>query len=439
MTLKAHAREIFMAGVKAASPDTVIRQTLHVENDMLDVQGKQYDLRKINRIFVVGAGKATAVMAKSVEATLGDRISGGIISVKYGHTADLKKIETIEAGHPVPDKSGWDAAQKIINVVSAAGKDDLVICLLSGGGSALLPLPAEGLRLEDKQDVTALLLSCGADITEINTVRKHMSGIKGGQLARAMAPAQGLCLVLSDVVGDDLSVIASGPCEADDSTFRQAWQIIETYRLENRVPERAAEFLKMGLAGEVSETPKPGAEEFENVLTRIVGSNSKALAACEAIARELGYHPLVLSAFFEGETHTLAGLHGAIARQIRLHDQPIGTPACILSGGESTLRLTGNGKGGRNQQAALAAALKIADLKDVVLLCGGTDGSDGPTDAAGAVVDGQTLTRAQDKGLDAEMYLRENNAYPFFEVLNDLVITGPTGTNVMDLTILLVG
>ena len=422
--LRRHARSIFDAALAAGNPaDAVAR---HVQ---------RRNLARYRNIFVIGAGKAGASMAQAVERVLGKRITAGLINVKYGHVAQLKRIELNECGHPVPDERGVDGAARIAAMAESAGANDLVICLISGGGSALLPLPAEGITLEQKQLVTRLLLACGANIHEINTVRKHISRIKGGQLARLASPAAVESLILSDVIGDDLDVIGSGPTAPDASTFAGATAILQRYGVWESVPAAVRERIQAGADGAVPETPKPGDPLFGQVRNTVIGSNRLALAAAARRARDLGYRTLVLSSEIQGETRDVARVHAAIAREVVRAGQPARPPACIISGGETTVTLSGDGMGGRNQEFVLAAAIDIAGLPGTVVFSAGTDGTDGPTDAAGAVADGDTLSRNP----DARRFLERNDSYRYFEPLGGLVITGPTNTNVMDVRMVLVG
>jgi len=433
------AKAIFQAGLKAVDPWDAIFRHCHCDDGRhLQVGEKIYDLAAVERLLVVGAGKATAAMAQAMENLLGDRISDGLISVKYHHTAPLKRIETVEAGHPVPDASGVAAARRIFDLVQSAGEKDLVIVLLSGGGSALLPLPWDGITLEEKQEASHLLISSGATIHEINAVRKHISAIKGGRLSQAAAPSATVALILSDVVGDNLDVIASGPTVPDASTFDQCRQIIERYDLAARLPKSVFAHIQKGVAGETPETPKPALQSWSYVQNLIIGSNLEAIMAARQHAVTLGYNTLILSSRLEGETRVVAQVHGAIAREILAVGHPLPAPACLLSGGETTVTLKGNGLGGRNQEFALAAGLDIEGSENVVVLSGGTDGTDGPTDAAGALADATTAQRARAAGLDIDRYLDNNDAYPLFKKLGDLLVTGPTRTNVMDLRVVLV-
>jgi glycerate 2-kinase len=428
--LSRDALRIFHAALKAAAPSEAVLRHVKLARNLLTAGRERYRLDKFRNIYVIGAGKASAQMAQPIDRLLGKRIAGGLINVKYDHTARLRRIELNECGHPIPDRKGELGAQRIADITRQAGPDDLVICLISGGASALLPLPAPPVTLEEKQETTRLLLHCGANIHELNCVRKHISAVKGGQLAQLAWPATVLTLILSDVIGDDLDVIGSGPTVPDRSTFAEARAILAKYGIGGKVPAAVRE----RLSGKASETPKPGDKIFENVQNLIVGSNRLAVDAAAEKARALGYHTLVLSTFIEGETRDVARVHAAIAKEIRATGRPVKPPACVISGGETTVTIRGTGQGGRNQEFALAAALDIAGLKDVVILSAGTDGTDGPTDAAGAIADGSTIARA---GIDAAACLANNDSYHFFEHLGDLIKTGPTGTNVADIRILL--
>ena len=437
--MRRHAETIFSAGVRAVAPQAAIEKHCRFDDNILHVGDREYQLDRYAHIYVIGCGKAAASMAAVMENMLGDRITAGIVTVKYKHTADLNRVQIVEAGHPIPDDNGCQGAESIVNLSRSADNHDLVICLISGGGSALLPLPAAGLTLADKQGTIKALLHCGATIHEINAIRKHTSAVKGGLLAREVFPAELLTLILSDVVGDDLDAIASGPCVPDASTYRDCLNIVAKYGIEKVLPPRVRKHLQQGSDGLRPETPDPADRIFERAYSMIVGSNSEALEAARNAAAQMGYNPLILSSMIEGDTGQVAGMHGAIAREILKTGHPTPAPACILSGGETTVVLTGDGLGGRNQQFALAAALDIAGHDRIVILSGGTDGTDGPTDAAGAYVDGSTLHRAVNLGMDPSKYLADNDAYHFFKRLDDLLITGPTGTNVMDLRVMLIG
>ncbi|MCW5981774.1 MAG: glycerate kinase [Bryobacteraceae bacterium] len=436
--LRKDALAIFRAALAAADPYEAILRRVRVDGDALTAGRRRYNLAKFERICVLGAGKASAAMARALERLLGRRIARGLVNVKYGHVAKLRRVSLNECGHPVPDEAGVYGARRIAELARDAGERDLVMCVFSGGGSALMPLPAEPVTLHEKQETTKLLLACGASIHEINAVRKHVSGIKGGQLARLAFPATVVSLLLSDVIGDDLDVIGSGPTAADSSTFGSAKSILEKYGILERVPAAVRERIERGADGEVPETPKPGAAELARTQNLVVGSNQLAVDAAAAKARELGYRTLVLSTFIEGETRDVGRLHAAIAKEIRASGRPLKPPACVISGGETTVTLRGDGLGGRNQEFVLAAALDIAGLDNVLILSGGTDGSDGPTDAAGALADGATVAEARERGLEPARYLAANDSYHFFEPLGKLLKTGPTNTNVMDVRIVLV-
>ncbi|MEQ9618217.1 MAG: glycerate kinase [Deltaproteobacteria bacterium] len=436
--LRDDAVSIFHAGLKAVDPVNAVKAHLRREDETLILQGREYDLPAFENVYVVGMGKAAASMAKAVEDILGDRLTAGVVNVKYGHTVPLGTIKVNEAGHPVPDEGGIRGTREIIDLLEKTGKNDLVICLISGGGSALLPFPAEGLTLEDKQHLTKSLLECGASIHEINALRKQVSQVKGGRLARLAHPSTMISLILSDVIGDDLDVIASGPTVPDTHTFHDCRQILGKYRLEGKVPESLVNYIERGCRGEMEETPKPDDPIFHSTHNAIVGSNILAVQAAKEKAIELGYNSLVLSTFIHGETEEVAKVHTAIAKEIISSGNPVQRPACIVSGGETTVTIEGKGAGGRNQEFVLAAAIDIDGIDDVVVLSAGTDGNDGPTDAAGALADGTTVRRARELELNAYEHLCENNSYYFFKPLNDLLITGPTNTNVMDLRLVLV-
>jgi len=423
-TLRRQAAAIFRAALRAADPhDAVIRYL------------ERRDYSRFRHVYVIGAGKAGASMAHAAERALGSVVTAGLVNVKYSHVAKLRRIELNECGHPVPDERGVAGAEFIAAIASAAGAGDLVLCLISGGASALLPLPAPPVTLAEKQEVTRLLLASGADIHEINAVRKHLSAIKGGQLARLAWPAKVEALLVSDVIGGNLDVIGSGPAAPDPSTFLEAAGVLDRYGIRGKVPAAVRTRIEQGVAGSIDETPKPGDKLFARVRNTVVGGNRLALDAAARHARQLGFRTLVLSSSIAGETREIARMHAAIAREVAESGRPLKPPACIITGGETTVTLRGDGLGGRNQEFVLAAALDIAGLDNVVVFSAGTDGTDGPTDAAGAIADGNTLGRKP----DARRYLDSNDSYHYFESLGDLVITGPTNTNVADVRILLVG
>ncbi len=437
--LRQDAETIYRRAIAAVNPITAVNSHVKRQGQQLICDSMIFNLKDFRHIYLVGAGKAGAAMAIAMEELLGDRLTAGLVVVKYGHLAPVKKTRIIEAGHPIPDQNGVDGAAELVSLLEQTENDDLVICLISGGGSALLPLPATGLTLDEKQKTTQVLLSCGADITEINAIRKHLSQLKGGQLARLIAPATTISLILSDVIGDPLDSIASGPTVGDPTTFDQCLDIIKKYQLSDTLPPAVMNHLRQGAAGAISETPKPDDPLFSRVSNCIIASNCQAVEAAAEKARELGYQPLILSTFIEGETREIARMHAAIAREIHQSGNPLPSPACVISGGETTVTITGNGLGGRNQEFVLAAALDIEGLPNTVMVSIGTDGTDGPTNAAGAIADGQTVERACKLGLNPREYLENNNAYHFFSPLHDLLITGPTNTNVMDIRLILTG
>jgi len=436
--LRQDAIEIFNAGLKPVDPATAIRRFIDLDGEVLTVADRAYSLADYENLILIGFGKACAAMARALEAVLGGAIRKGAINVKDGHSLPLKVVQIQEAGHPVPNQAGVAGTRKIIQLLKESGERDLVLCVISGGGSALLPYPAQGLTLQDKQQVTRLLLECGATIHEINAIRKHLSRVKGGRLARLVYPSTLVSLILSDVVGDDLDSIASGPTVPDRSTFDDCLKILNRYDLVARVPENVLAILKQGAAGVIAETPKEGDPAFEKTQNVIIGSNALAVSAARDKAGELGYTSLVLSTLIEGETREVAKVHAAVAKEIRLSGNPVSPPACVISGGETTVTIRGKGLGGRNQEFVLAAAIDIDGLDRVVVLSAGTDGTDGPTDAAGALADGNTVSEGRGKGLDAEQFLRENDSYNYFRRIESLLITGPTYTNVMDLRLILV-
>ena len=436
--LKAEAQQIFKAGLRAVDPKEAVKRFLTVEENTLHIGEQEINLESFRSIWVIGAGKGSAAMAQAIEEILGDRIVGGIVIVKYGYVAPVERIRLVEAGHPTPDENGWRATQELVELVAKLGSQDLVLLAISGGGSALLPMPMAEITLAEKMMTTNLLLKSGVSIQEMNAVRKHLSQVKGGQLARLVHPATMVSLILSDVVGDPLDVIASGPTVGDPTTFQYCAEVLERYDLWKDLPDSVRLHLRAGVEGRVPETPKADDPIFEQTSSILVGTNLQALEAAAAEAERLGYSSMILSSMIEGDTGEAARFHTALACEIAKSGHPLPRPACLISGGETTVVVRGKGKGGRNQEFALVAALDLDGLAGVCLLCGGTDGTDGPTDAAGAVVDGATVARALAKGLDPRAFLEKNDSYHFFEHLEDLVITGPTNTNVMDFRVILV-
>jgi glycerate 2-kinase len=388
----------------------------------------------------VGAGKAGMPMAVAAARTLGAYLFQGLVIVKEGYAEGSQALPShlkiLEAGHPIPDERGVNATRRIRAMLEEAGPNDLVICLISGGGSALFTDPAGELTLADLQELTRLLLASGATINEINSLRKHLDIVKGGGLARLTAPAHLLTLILSDVVGDPLDVIASGPTVPDPTTFNDAWDVLERYQLLDQTPQHVLYWLQSGKSGKIAETPKPGDDLFDRVTNLVIGSNRLAAEAAILQSQVEGFHPLLLTTYLQGEASQAGGILAAIARQLVASDQPIPRPACLVVGGETTVTLHGDGLGGRNQELALGAVRAMADVPNVALVTFATDGGDGPTDAAGAVVTGDTLSQAQGLSLDPHDYLVRNDAYHFFEKLGALLKSGPTQTNVNDLAFL---
>jgi glycerate 2-kinase len=433
---------IFNAALAAVDPYNAVIKAVSVADEQLHVAGSSYDLASFKRIVVVGAGKATARMAQAIESLLGEQIAAGLIVVKDGHTIPLKYIEQVEASHPVPNEAGIEGAQRILDMAHAADETTLVICLLSGGASALLVAPASEVTLQDKQEATQLLLNAGASITELNAVRKHLSAVKGGRLAQAVWPARLLTLIVSDVIGNQLDAIGSGPTTQDNSTFADAWGVITKYGLQQKLPPRVADHLRSGMDGKVPETMKsndPCLYRNQNV---IVASIVQALDAAKAAAIELGYSTNILSDTLEGEAREAAHFLAKAARA-DLDAMQMDEQHCLLCGGETTVTVHGSGKGGRNQELALAFAMEIEGMHGVSLLSAGTDGGDGPTDATGAMVDGNTAAQAKELGLDMQDYMDNNDSYTFFQQLDQATgghchfKPGPTGTNVMDIQIML--
>jgi glycerate 2-kinase len=429
---------ILRAGLDAVDPEAAVLNCVSREGSTLSVGDRDYGLDRYKRILLIGAGKGTAPMAKAVEEILGDHLTSGRIIVKYDYGMPLDRTHIMEAGHPVPDEAGLEATESLLHAIGECGEEDLIICAFSGGGSALLPAPCPPLSLDEKQQTTRLLLESGATIDEINTIRKHLSRSKGGWLAKTAYPATLVSLLLSDVIGDRLDVIASGPTVPDETTFEDCISVVEKYRLAEKLPKAVMTLLQQGTAGSIPETPKKGDEVFSKVQNLIVGNNRNALLAAQEQAISLGYHAMILSSQIEGEAREVAQVFASIGKEISQSGLPIALPACVLAGGEPTVTIRGQGKGGRNQELALACAISIDGWDRIALLSAGTDGTDGPTDAAGAIVSGVTCQDARQKGLDPYAYLASNDSYSFFESLGDLVKTGPTRTNVMDIICMLV-
>jgi len=439
----ADLKELFAAALGAVDPAAAVKRNLALSGRVLTVAGRSYHLKSFDRVLVVGAGKATARMAVAAEAVLGNLITDGLIIVKYGHTAPLRFLRQIEAGHPVPDLAGVEATREIADLLRNAGHRTLVLCLLSGGGSALLVAPVDGLSLAAKQRTTQLLLTSGAAIDELNAVRKHLSAVKGGRLAQIASPATVVALIISDVLQDRLDVIASGPTAPDNSTFAEAVAVLDKYGLRQQMPREALVYLERGAAGREKETAKEQDPCFATTYSAVVAGLDQAIDAAGAKARSMGMDVELVTRTLHGEAREAAR---TLARRA-IHARSIlsaDSRCCLLSGGETTVTVRGTGRGGRNQELALAFALEIAGEKGITLLSAGTDGTDGPTDAAGAIVDGETVRRATEQGLFPGDFLADNDSHSFFQRFDALAgahahfKTGPTGTNVMDMQIIIV-
>lgn len=445
------ARRIFLEGVARVDPARLLDFVLERDGGKLLVRHStgelSYDLDKYRHVFVLGMGKASAVLAERLEEILGDRIDDGFVVAKTLSGESCEKITLVEAGHPIPDARSVDAGARALALATRAakaaesGERSLVFVLISGGGSALLASPAPGISFADKAEITKLLLGSGATIQEMNAVRKHLSAVKGGRLAAALAPADVVSLVLSDVIGDDLDAIASGPTVPDNSTWESARAVLVRSGIWEAAPESVRALFTQGCAGLIEDTPKPGDRCFERTATVLVGSNILALRRAAEIAERLGYSTLLLTSRLVGEAREIGKLFGSLAGDIALYGSPIRRPACVLAGGETTVTLRGTGKGGRNQEMALAVLCsldaKIPGHSDLVFLSGGTDGNDGPTDAAGAFASMSLKMEAAAAGLEPGAYLANNDSYHFFKAVDGLLVTGSTGTNVCDMQILL--
>jgi len=429
--------KVLGAALAAVEPGEAVRRAVTLDDGDLVVGAQRYWFASKKRVVVVGAGKASAPMAAAVEQVLGDTLPiEGSVTVRYGHSVPTRAVRIREASHPVPDTAGLEATRVIVELLEEATADDLVICVISGGGSALLTLPADGISLADLQQTTDALLRSGASINEINVVRKHLDRVKGGGLARLAAPAQLITLVLSDVVGNPLDAIASGPTVPDTSTWAAAGAVFDRYALWPLLPRSVVDRARAGLGGQLADTPKPGDPLFADTQTVVVGSNLLACVAAASTGSDMGLRSQVLSTYVEGEAREVGRVLAGLLREVDASGHPLARPCLLVAGGETTVTVRGQGKGGRNQELALAAASGLRGMRDVLLASIGTDGNDGPTDAAGAFVDGSTLERAAALGLDPLQSLANNDSYRFFDALGDLIRTGPTNTNVNDLYLL---
>jgi glycerate 2-kinase len=440
--LREDATRIWTEALRAVEPESAIRKHVRRNGRTLQINGCRLDLDSFRKIWVVGAGKAAASMGAALEKILGRYLSGGLLVTKYGHGVSLKKLRIIEAGHPLPDNNGMKAAEQMISLANdRIEPEDLVVCVLSGGASSLLVSPAPGITLEDKLTCTQLLLNGGADIYELNAIRKHLSGIKGGGLARMLAPARVVSLILSDVVGDDVSTIASGPLAPDSATFGDCIEILHRLRLFDQMPRAVRERLKLGSTGRIPETPKEADPVFRKIESYIVAGSADACTAAARAAKKLGHKVLIVTSRLSGDNEAAARFHTSIASEIVFHNRPLRRPSCVISAGETTVRVTGTGKGGRNQEFALHCVRLLASMPAPCVVASlGTDGTDGPTEVAGAVADNATLSRSIQFGAGfIDECIKNNDSYRFFKQLGDHIITGPTRTNVMDLHIVLVG
>ena len=431
------AEEIFREGVKSVLPSVLIPSQVKLKENSLYIGTRSFPLEHVNKIYVIGAGKASALMASEVEKILGSKITKGHVIVKYGHSCRLNHIRVTEAGHPVPDSNGFKATRDILSIASSAGAGDLVLCLISGGGSALLADHPDGCTPGEMIIMNDLLVNCGADISEINAVRKHISSVKGGQLARAVFPAHLVSLILSDVPGDPLDVIASGPSSPDLTTFSQALGVLEKYDLMSRVPQGIINFLLEGEKGLHPDTPKSGDEIFSRTHNFLIGTNRLALEAASQAALGHNFRTIIMDSGLQGDAATVAD--NIIETSIRIQtDKNEAGSVCLLFGGETTLKMTGKGMGGRNQHLALLAAILLKNHPGITFLSGGTDGNDGPTDAAGAVVDSDTYINGISGGLKPEKFIHDFDSYNFFKKSGGHIITGPTMTNVMDIIVVII-
>jgi len=426
-----------MAGIRGVLPGRLVMNNLSLKKGVLKAGNHDIPLDGFDNIYVIGAGKASAAMGHYVESLLGNRLTSGHIIVKYGHTCSLNRIKVTEAGHPLPDLNGFRATQEVLSIAANATENDLVIGLFSGGGSALLTDIPEGLLPEDIIIINNLLIRCGADIKEINTVRKHLSLVKGGQLARAIMPAMSLNLLISDVPGNEPEIIASGPTAPDTSTFTEAMHVLEKYNLTGDVTAGILSYINDGIDDRRPETPRPDDTVFNRTFNIIAGTNLMALEAAREKAVELGYNTFIVDSEVKGDVEYVSQYLIDKAMWYK-NDPGVPKPVCLLFGGESTLKVAGNGTGGRNQHLALLTAMKLQECSGITVLTAGTDGNDGPTNAAGAIVDSSTFHLASSLNIDAAKYLAEFDSYHFFKATDDHIITGPTMTNVMDLAIVIV-
>jgi glycerate-2-kinase len=436
--------EIFKAGLDSVDPFLLTRKSVHFIPPDLTFSSSIQNLSKtfkpdnFSKINIIGFGKASALMAASLEKILPNIIRNGHIIVKYGINATVTRIPCTNAGHPIPDIKGLKATRKITKILEKSTSQDLIICLISGGGSSLFVQPVSEITLEQIKAMNAVLISCGADIHEINTLRKHVSAVKGGRLCEKAFPAAVVTLILSDVIGDSLDTIASGPTTPDPTTFDNCLQVIDKYNIRVSIPGRIFDYLARGANGEFPETPKPGNPVFEKVTNLLIGNNGIAINVCKNTGLNYKYDTRVLSSSVQGSVDLTAKMYADLARKTRLERKKTGKPICWIAGGETTVKIKGSGMGGRNQELCLRFAREMDDLSDIVFLSAGTDGNDGPTDAAGALIDGPGMKSVKRLNMDIDAYIDNNDSYHFFKNIDRLIKTGPTGTNVMDIQIMLV-
>ena len=439
--LRLDLAQIRAAALRAVDPKAAVHQFVESDSNEIRFGSTTWRLSEIEHVFLVGIGKASIKMAQAAVEILGSRLSAGVIVTKYGNRSEVELpgcLSVIEAGHPVPDQQGYIGARAIAGLLEGTTPRDRVLVLLSGGASALAPFPVPPITLEDLQEVTTLLLRSGAAIYDLNTVRKHLDYLKGGRLAKIAYPAPLVSLILSDVVGDPLDVIASGPTVPDPTTYSDASNTFERFGLIDQVPRAVLDHLRLGLNGELLDTPKPGDGLFEQVTNIVIGSNQLAATAAVSEASRLGYHSLLLSTYLEGEAREVGKVVASLGKSICLAGCPMSPPACIVLGGETTVTVTGRGKGGRNQELALSASIGLDGLDNVAVMALATDGTDGPTDAAGAIVGGGTARKMRSRGIDFQEAFRDNDSYRVLREIDELMVIGPTGTNVNDLTVVLV-
>ena len=435
---RALALKSLESALNAVYPKQLMKSKLSLKNSLLKVNGHSFNLKNFKNVYVVGGGKASGSMAEALEQILGKHIANGLVNIPHGSKHKTEIIKFQEASHPTPDRAGVEGTHRMLEIAEQAKKQDLIICLISGGGSSLMPLPRGGITIKDKRKITDTLLKCGATINEINTVRKHISDFKGGWLAKKAYPATVLNLILSDVVGDPLDFIASGPTVPDSTTFSDAIKALKEYGFWDKAPATIKKVLSDGQKGLIPETPKANDKAFKKVHNVVIGNNRFATSAAREQLRSAGLNTLLLTSTLEGEARHVGVILASIAREVALSGNPIPKPAGIIAGGETTVTVTGKGLGGRNQEISLATSLKVGGMDGVVMASLSTDGVDGPTDTAGAVVDGKTIARAVEMDLNPEEFLAENDSYNFFSKLGDLVSTGPTGTNVNDVSVIVV-